>query len=175
VQYRHKALFTEARFEEAREIADTCRRAGTTFILNDRADFARLLGCGVHVGQDDLPAASARALLGADALIGLSTHNKEQFREALAQPVDYIALGPIFGTKSKNNPDPEVGLRRLAELSRVTKLPLVAIGGIDMENAAAVLAGGADCVAVISGILPEQSGNLAALEERAAEWLIAVR
>lgn len=174
MQYRHKSAFTQTRFDEARKIAGLCRSAGAIFVMNDRADFARLLDSGVHVGQDDLPAAGARGLLGPGFLIGLSTHNEEQFRIAIEEPVDYVALGPIFGTASKNNPDPEVGLRTIATLRRLTNLPLVAIGGIKSENAADVLESGADSVAVISGLLPERPGNLAALTERAAEWLRAV-
>jgi thiamine-phosphate diphosphorylase len=174
IQYRHKAAFTETQFQEAKQIAELCRRAGARFIMNDRADFARILGCGLHLGQDDLPVASARSLLGPDQPIGLSTHNEQQFREALAQPADYFAVGPIFGTSSKGNPDPEVGLRMLTDLRRLTKLPLVAIGGIGMKSAAAVLESGADSIALISGLLPEEHGNLTALERRVSEWLKAV-
>ena len=105
LQYRHKAAFTEERFQEARRMNDLCRRAGAMFVMNDRADFAGILGSGLHLGQDDLPVASARPLLGPDQMIGLSTHNEAQFREALRQPVNYVALGPIFRTKSKSNPD----------------------------------------------------------------------
>lgn len=175
LQYRHKGAFTQARFEEARKIADLCCQAGAIFILNDRADFAQLLGCGLHVGQDDLPAANARAILGTEFLIGLSTHNQKQFRDALKQPIDYVALGPIFGTQSKSNPDPEVGLPMITRLRELTKLPLVAIGGINQEDAPAVLDSGADVIAVISALLPERPGNLAALESRAGEWLNALR
>jgi len=175
VQYRHKAAFTEERFDEASQIADFCRRDGALFIMNDRADFAKLLGRGLHLGQDDLPVASARSLLGHDRPIGLSTHNESQFRDALDQPADYIALGPIFGTKSKSNPDPEVGLQTLASLRQLTKLPLVAIGGIRMHEAAAVLASGADSVAVISALLPEEHGDLKAFEKRVAAWLKSVQ
>jgi thiamine-phosphate pyrophosphorylase len=174
VQYRHKAAFTEVTFQEARQIAGLCRSAGAGFIMNDRADFARLLGCGVHLGQDDLPVESARSLLGPDQPIGLSTHSEKQFRQALEQRADYVALGPIFGTKSKRNPDPEVGIHTLRRVRRLTKQPLVAIGGIGIDEAAAVLEGGADSVAVISGLLPTEQGDLTALERRTAEWLKAV-
>jgi thiamine-phosphate pyrophosphorylase len=175
VQYRHKSLFTQTRFDEAGRVAALCRTAGAMFIMNDRADFARLLGSGVHVGQDDLPAASARALLGPGFPIGLSTHNEQQFRVATEQPVDYVAVGPVFGTRSKSNPDPQVGPETVARLRGLTKLPLVAIGGITIENAADVLESGADSVAVISGLLPERPGSLAALQKRASAWLKAVR
>lgn len=175
LQYRHKDLFTEERFEEARKIAHLCSEAGAMFIMNDRADFAQLLGCGVHLGQDDLPAASARALLGSDFMVGLSTHNEKQFREALQTPIDYVALGPIFGTQSKSNPDPEVGLPMITRLRELTNLPLVAIGGINQEDAPAVIESGADVVAVISALLPNDPGNFAALEKQAAKWVNAVR
>jgi thiamine-phosphate pyrophosphorylase len=175
LQYRHKSAFTEVRLDEARTIAELCRRAGAIFVMNDRADFARLLGCGLHVGQDDLPAESARDILGKESLIGLSTHNEIQFRAALEQPVNYLALGPVFGTTSKSNPDPEVGLRMITKLRELTHLPLAAIGGIKQKDAPAVLESGADTIAVISALLPERPGNLAALESRASEWLNAVR
>ena len=154
---------------------DLCRRAGALFIMNDRADFARLLGCGLHLGQDDLPVASARPLLDPDQVIGLSTHNEEQFREALRLPANYVALGPIFRTKSKSNPDPEVGLQTLSSVRQLTSLPLVAIGGIGLREAEAVLASGADSIAVISDLLPSEPGDLKALERRAAEWLKTVQ
>jgi thiamine-phosphate diphosphorylase len=174
-QYRHKAAFTEERFQEARRMEDLCRRAGALFIMNDRADFARLLGCGLHLGQGDLPVASARPLLDPDQVIGLSTHNEEQFREALRLPANYVALGPIFRTKSKSNPDPEVGLQTLSSVRQLTNLPLVAIGGIGLREAEAVLASGADSIAVISDLLPSEPGDLKALEMRAAEWLNRTR
>lgn len=156
-------------------MADLCRRSGALFIINDRADFAGMLGCGLHLGQDDLPVASARSLVGPEPSIGLSTHNEKQFREALRQPANYVALGPIFGTKSKSNPDPDVGLRTLSNLRPLTKLPLVAIGGIGLREAAAVLTSGADSIAVISAVLPGEPGDLKALERRAAEWLKTVQ
>ena len=154
---------------------DLCRRAGAMFVMNDRADFAGMLGSGLHLGQDDLPVASARPLLGPDQMIGLSTHNEAQFREALRQPVNYVALGPMFRTKSKSNPDTEVGLRTLSRLRQLTSLPLVAIGGIGLPAAAAVLASGADSIAVISDLLPGEPGDLKALERRAVEWLKTVQ
>jgi len=175
VQYRHKAAFTEERFQEARRMNNLCRRARALFVMNDRADFAAMLGCGLHLGQDDLPAANARPLLGPDQMIGLSTHNEAQFREALRQPANYVALGPIFRTKSKSNPDPEVGLQTLSSVRQLTNLPLVAIGGIGLREAEAVLASGANAIAVISDLLPGEPGDLKALERRAAEWLKMVQ
>ena len=114
----------------------------------------RLSGAdGVHVGQDDLSAEQARAIVGEEKLVGVSTHNLEQFREAAATSADYIAVGPIFATKSKANPDPVVGTELIRQVRSLTEKPIVAIGGITLETAASVIEAGADCVAVISDIL----------------------
>jgi thiamine-phosphate pyrophosphorylase len=133
---------------------------GVRLIINDRADIALALGAdGVHLGQDDLPPAAARELLGERAVIGCSTHNEEQAREAIELPVDYIAIGPVFQTSSKENPDPVVGLEGLRRVRRIVgQIPLVAIGGVSAENAREVLTAGADSLAVISLLLgePEQ-------------------
>jgi thiamine-phosphate pyrophosphorylase len=169
VQYRHKGSFTEARFLEAEQIAQCCRETSRLFILNDRADFAKLLNAGLHLGQTDLPPEQARDILGSHLPIGWSTHNERQLREPA--PVDYVALGPIFSTSSKVNPDPEIGLAELSRLRRIAPVPLVAIGGITPETAVEVLDNGADSVAVISGLLPQQHGSLAAFEKRVMEWI----
>jgi thiamine-phosphate pyrophosphorylase len=115
------------------------------------------------VGQDDLPPEAARAILGPAAIIGLSTHDLDQVHAAASAPVDYVALGPIFATGSKANPDPAVGPALLARARAHTKLPLVAIGGITRANAGEVVAAGADGVAVISDIL------------RSSDWAAAAR
>ena len=168
LQYRHKGSFTEGRFQEAEQIAECCREADRLFILNDRTDFAKLLGTGVHLGQTDLPPERARSILGNQLPIGLSTHNEQQLRQPA--PVDYVALGPIFSTSSKDNPDPEVGLAELSRLKRMAPVPLVAIGGITPETVVNVLESGADSVAVISGLLPQERGSLTAFEKRVMEW-----
>jgi thiamine-phosphate pyrophosphorylase len=131
--------------------------AGFRLIIIDRIDIALALGAdGVHLGQDDLPVEAARALLGPDAIIGLSTHNMQQAEKALKLPANYIALGPIFTTGTKSNPDPEVGLSRLQQISKVLDgIPLVAIGGITPKNATDVIASGADSVAQISFLLSD--------------------
>jgi len=108
---------------------------------------------GVHVGKHDLPVAEARAVLGQGKLIGVSTHNLEEFRTAAATDADYIALGPIFATDSKANPDPEVGTDMIREARKLTQKPIVAIGGISLERAWEVIEAGANSVAVISDIL----------------------
>ena len=138
--------------------------------MNDRADFAKLLGAALHLGQDDLAPADARKILPAGSIIGFSTHNREQLRAGDAEPVDYLAIGPIFATGSKQNPDPVVGLPELRSLRLLTKKPLVAIGGITRETAESVLDAGADSLAVIGDLYP-QSLNKSELRKRAEEWL----
>lgn len=126
---------------------------GVRFIVNDRADIAAMVrASGVHVGQDDLPVEDARGICKAPQWVGVSTHNLNQFREAARSSADYIAVGPIFPTVTKLNPDPVVGLALLREARQLTQKPLVAIGGIHTGNAAAVFEAGADSVAVIGDI-----------------------
>ena len=174
LQYRHKGHFSRCVYGQAQRVCELCRRFGAAFVVNDRADMARLLEAGLHVGQEDLPPAAARRILGPDGLLGFSTHNEAQLRAAEAEPVDYVALGPIFGTTSKERADPVVGLERLREWRRLTTRPLVAIGGITRENAAEVLAAGADAAAVISDLVPDPCTNTA-LRERIEEWKRIVR
>ncbi len=169
VQIRHKTAYSRTIFEQSRRVAELCRRAGTLFVIDDRADVAVLTGAGVHVGQDDLPPCDVRKIVGPDAVVGFSTHNTAQFAAALREPVDYLAIGPVFPTRSKENPDPVVGLEGLAALPARGGLPLVAIGGITRENARDVLRAGADSVAVIHDILPDNPGYRA-LRERMEEW-----
>ncbi len=174
LQFRHKGHFGRTAFEEAERVAELCRRAGAIFIVDDRADIAALLDAGLHVGQDDLPPADARRILGPDRILGFSTHNADQFEAAAAEPVDYLAFGPVFPTQSKDNPDPVVGPARLREIRNSWRGPLVAIGGITRANVCEVLGAGADSVAVIHDILPDicTPSNLHA---RMEEWLQLVR
>ena len=154
LQYRAKGAAARELLAESRSIAETARRAECKFIVNDRPDVAYLAGAdGVHVGQDDLDPEQARKVVGPDRCVGVSTHNLEQFRSAAAGSADYIAIGPIFQTSSKANPDPVVGTELLRCVRTLTEKPIVAIGGITLERAAEVLAAGADSVAVISGIM----------------------
>ncbi len=155
VQLREKHLSPREFYREAEDALRVARELGVRLIINDRADIAHALAAdGVHLGQDDLPPAAARGLLGERAVIGFSTHNEEQAREAIELPVDYLAIGPIFPTSSKENPDPVVGLEGLRRVRRIVgQIPLVAIGGIRPENAREVLRAGADSVAVISLLL----------------------
>jgi thiamine-phosphate pyrophosphorylase len=126
-------------------------------IINDRADIACLVGAdGVHVGQDDLPPPAVRALVGDQAEVGLSTHTRDQIERALLEPVSYVAIGPVFGTATKATGYARIGLeivRDAAARTRAKGLPVVAIGGITLENAVSVLEAGAASVAVISDLL----------------------
>jgi thiamine-phosphate pyrophosphorylase len=164
LQFRHKSFFSRRAFEEASQIAELCRSAGALFVVNDRADIAMLLNAGLHLGQDDLAPSDARRILPAASIIGFSTHNEEQLRAGDLEPVDYLAIGPIFVTGSKQNPDPVVGLERLRALRPLTQKPLVAIGGITRELTPKVFEVGADSVAIIGDLLPD-------VRERAAEWI----
>src|SRR5215475_4797639 len=139
LQIRHKGHWSREIFEAAKMVARLCREAGAELIVNDRADFAMLLQAGLHVGQDDLPPRDARRLLGPDAMIGYSSHNPGQLCAAGGEPVDYVALGPVFATASKQNPDPVVGVDEVRRCRNLLEKPLVAIGGITLENAADVV------------------------------------
>ena len=138
-------------------IAERCRAASAILIVNDRADIARLARAdGVHLGQDDLAPASARALFPDAAIVGLSTHTPEQIESALGQPISYLAIGPVFGTSTKATGYEAVGLARVghaAARARTRTLPVVAIGGITLESAREILRAGADSIAVISDLL----------------------
>jgi thiamine-phosphate pyrophosphorylase len=169
VQLREKHLDARAFFREAEAALSLARELGVRLIINDRVDIAHALGAdGVHLGQDDLPPEAARRVLGERAVIGFSTHNVEQAIAAARLPIDYLAIGPIFPTSSKENPDPTVGLdglRRVREA--VPRLPLVAIGGITVENALETHAAGADSLAVIGALLSDPSQ----IEARVKDWI----
>lgn len=169
LQYRHKDDWTQTQFDEAKAIAAICEASDILFIVNDRADFAHLLGAGLHIGQDDLPPVASRKVI-SKSVLGFSTHNALQLRRACEEPVNYLSLGPIFATQSKQRPGPVVGIDGLAALRVLTAKPLVAIGGITLENAPKVLSAGASSVAVISGILPHSSSR-AQLRELLQEWV----
>ena len=155
VQLREKHLSPREFYEEALEALRVARTFGARLVVNDRADIARAVGAdGVHLGQDDMPPEAARALLGERALVGCSTHSVEQAVAAAATPVSYIAIGPVFATSSKENPDPVVGLEGVRRVRVAAgRVPLVAIGGITAESARSVLAAGADSIAVIGALL----------------------
>jgi thiamine-phosphate pyrophosphorylase len=172
LQLRHKGVFSRDIFQQAREIAALCRQADALFVMNDRADIARLVGAsGLHLGQDDLSPKDARRVVGDDFFIGFSTHSESQLCAAANEPVDYLALGPIFGTSSKLNPDTLVGLDELRRLRPITHRPVVAIGGITRANAPSVLEAGADSLAVIADLFPENGD----IRTRIEEWLTIVQ
>jgi thiamine-phosphate pyrophosphorylase len=172
LQYRHKGPFTRSRYEEAESIATLCSAKQVAFVMNDRADLARLLNAGLHIGQDDLPFDAVRRIL-PDQPIGFSTHNPAQFAAAPAA-AGYVAYGPVFATGSKENPDPVVGLDGLAQAAATKRKhqPLVAIGGIALESAPSVWKAGADSIAVISALVPE-GATPSTIREIAKEWLSA--
>jgi thiamine-phosphate pyrophosphorylase len=154
MQYRSKEVSARELLQSSQNLASLLSPRGVSFVVNDRADMAALAGAnGVHVGQDDLGVEQARELVGDGKWVGVSTHNLEQFQSAAATSADYIAVGPIFATSSKANPDPVVGTEFVRQVRALTDKPIVAIGGITLENAASVIAAGADSVAVISDIL----------------------
>jgi thiamine-phosphate pyrophosphorylase len=172
LQFRFKGFFDRQVFSDLEKIADLCRQANALLVVNDRADLAVLIGAAaVHLGQEDLSPTDARLVVGDNLTIGYSTHNERQLRRAASQPVDYVALGPIFGTKTKANPDPVLGVDELRRLRPLTDRPLVAIGGITRANARSVIEAGADSVAVIGDLFPSDG---ASLRSRVQEWLSLV-
>jgi len=155
LQYRNKTGSARVMLEQAKELR---RRFGESLplVMNDRADLCLAADFdGVHVGQRDLSPEGARRVIGPDRLLGVSTHNPEQLREADSTSADYVAIGPVFATASKENPDPVLGLAGIRRARELTRKPLVAIGGITRENARSVIAAGADAVAVIADLLRE--------------------
>ncbi len=167
LQYRHKEVWTQTQFDEAKRLAELAKAAGALFVVNDRVDFANLLDAAVHLGQTDLPPAAARKII-AEGIIGFSTHSRVQVERGDEEPVDYLAIGPIYPTTSKAQPDPVVGLDGIRSARKLTSKPIVAIGGITIADAAEVLAAGADSIATVAGILPVELEEVPSL---AAEWL----
>jgi thiamine-phosphate pyrophosphorylase len=167
MQYRDKVSSARKNFDVCTRLVKQLRPWNVRLIVNDRADIAALVGAdGAHEGQDDLDVESARVMCPPPMWVGVSTHNLEQLAEAAITSADYIAFGPIFPTQTKANPDPVVGLELLCDARRLTSKPLVAIGGITAENAEAVFAAGADCVAVVRDVLAAANPG-----ERAQEFL----
>jgi thiamine-phosphate pyrophosphorylase len=159
LQIRAKALTGAALLDLAIQVSDLAHRAGAIVVVNDRADIARLSDAdGVHVGQDDLSPAAARAIVGAEAIVGVSTHTTGQIEAAVAAPITYLAVGPVFGTSTKATGYTAVGLERVREAAeqmrrRSPSAHVVAIGGITLENAAFAIQAGATSVAVITDLL----------------------
>ena len=154
LQYRNKSASSRELFESAKKLSAQLQPQGVSFVVNDRADVAALVDAdGIHVGQRDLSVESARLLVGPSKWVGVSTHNLEQFERAVATSADYIAVGPVFSTSTKTNPDPVIGIEFIRTVRTLTEKPIVAIGGITLDRAAQVIRAGADSVAVISDIL----------------------
>ena len=168
LQYRNKSGDAWLMLEHAVEIK---RLIGSRvkLIMNDRADLCLAAGFdGVHVGQDDLSPEGVRRVIGPELMLGVSTHNAEQLASADQTTADYLAIGPVFNTSSKEKPDPTVGLEGVRRARDITRKPIVGIGGITLENAASVIAAGANSVAVISGLVAEP-------RERAEEFFRILR
>lgn len=161
IQLREKHSSPRDFYESAKEAFNLARQSSVRIIINDRVDIALALKAdGVHLGQDDLPPEYARNILGPDAVIGFSTHSPEQALAALSMPIDYIAIGPIFTTTSKENPDSPLGIKGLKEIRRITgNFPLVAIGGINSTNIKDIFEAGADSVAMIGDVV-SNSANI---------------
>lgn len=161
LQYRNKRGQARTMLDESRVLKRTVG-SRAKLIMNDRADLCLVAEYdGVHVGQDDLSPEAVRKLIGPERWLGVSTHNPLQIAEAAKTPADYVAIGPVFATASKMNPDPVVGLEGVRRARSLTSKPLVAIGGITRAHAGEVMKAGADCVAVISDLLssPRQSAG----------------
>jgi thiamine-phosphate pyrophosphorylase len=154
IQLRDKRASPREFYEAALEAMSLARRLGVRIVINDRVDIAIAVKAdGVHLGQTDLPPDRARLLLGESRIVGYSTHALEQALVATFAPVDYIAIGPVFQTQTKERPDEVVGLKTVSEVKRRVNKPLVAIGGITLDSARLVIKAGADSVAVISDLL----------------------
>ncbi|MFN0123125.1 MAG: thiamine phosphate synthase [Blastocatellia bacterium] len=155
IQLRDKEANPRELFEAARACLPLAHAAGARLLINDRADIAMTANAdGVHLGQDDLSVEDARALLGPDKIIGVSTHNLDQFRQALYTSADYIAIGPVYATATKQNPDPVTGPEMIRAARALTSKPIVAIGGITPERATEAITAGASMIAVISALYP---------------------
>jgi thiamine-phosphate pyrophosphorylase len=166
VQYRAKTLSTHEMFTEAAALRAVCGH--TPFLINDRVDIALAVNAdGVHLGQDDLPLSVARRLLGTKRVIGVTVHSLAEAVEAERGGADYLGVSPIFGTLTKLDAGPPAGLRLLEELKRNVRLPLVAIGGINLANATEVIHAGADAVCAISAVVTRENVQVAAGEFRA--------
>ena len=166
IQLREK----HASAREVLRIARELRRVlpeNVRLILNDRADLCVAAGVsGVHVGQDDLPPDAARRIVGPERILGVSTHNPEQVKAGDESSADYVAVGPVFSTASKDNPDPIIRLEGVKRARALTQKPLVAIGGITLENCRSVIEAGADSVAVISDLLTDSRKRTAAFLQK---------
>ena len=169
IQLRDKTSSTLAQVELGQELRALTREAGALLIVNDRVDVAFAVDAdGVHLGQDDLPASAARAILGRGKIIGGSAGNLEELGRSLAAGVDYLGVGPMYPTGTKVNAGAAIGPTGLAEIRRATSLPIVGVGGIDATNLGPVLAAGADGIALISAVIGADDVRAAAQRVRRA-------
>ncbi len=169
VQYREKAAGTRRMIDEARVLRELCRSAGVPFIVNDRVDVALAVDAdGVHVGQDDMPAAVARRLIGRGRILGVSAVRAEEARRAESDGADYIGASPVFSTPTKTDAPPAMGVEGLRVLASAVRIPVVGIGGMTAGNAAAMIAAGAAGVAVVSAIVAAEDVEAAARSIRRA-------
>jgi thiamine-phosphate pyrophosphorylase len=167
MQLRDKHASARSIYSETVDLIPALAPAGVRLIVNDRPDIAAMSGAGgVHVGQDDLPVEDARKICGTSRWVGVSTHNLDQLRAADRTSADYIAVGPIFPTGTKANPDPMLGVDFVRAARQLTRKPLVAIGGITLESAADVFRAGADSVAIIRDLMASRDPG-----SRAHEYL----
>jgi thiamine-phosphate pyrophosphorylase len=156
VQYREKQASTREMLEEARQLRAICRPGQVIFLVNDRVDLALSVEAdGVHLGQDDLPHDLARKLLGKNKIIGITVHNIEEALEAARLGADYLGVSPIFTTSTKTNSGEPGGVELIREIRKRVALPLIAIGGITLENAREVIRAGADGLCAISAVLTQ--------------------
>jgi thiamine-phosphate pyrophosphorylase len=168
VEYRDKAAGDRLACERAARLVREARRLGIALLVNDRVDVALAAGAdGVHLGQEDLPAAAARRLLGDEAIIGISVDTVAEARAAADLPIDYVAIGPVFATATKPDAGPVVGVAGVAAAAAAIDKPIVAVGGIDARTAPEVIAAGAECVAVVAALFG--SGGVEACTSRLIE------
>ena len=168
VQLRDKTSSTRQTIDAARELKTRLAPLGAPLLINDRVDIALAAGAdGVHLGQGDMDPKDARRLLGGNAIIGVTVHSPDEARDVPRETVDYVSIGGVFVTASKNNPDPPIDVAGCAEIARLFDLPLVAIAGITRDNAAAVIKCGVAGVAVISAVCAAPDPRAAAADLRA--------
>ena len=169
VQYREKSANTRQMIDEARTLRQLCRAAGVPFIVNDRIDVALAVDAdGVHVGQDDMPVAIARRLIGKGRILGVSAGNVDEARKAEEEGADYIGASPIFATATKPDAPPAMGVEGLRRITKAVSVPVVAIGGMNAENASSIIAAGASGIAVVSAIVGAEDVEAATRSIRAA-------
>jgi thiamine-phosphate pyrophosphorylase len=154
VQYRNKAGTTKELYAEAVKLCEICRKGKTLFIVNDRLDISMAVGAhGVHIGQDDMPLSEARRLLGAAKIIGVTAHSVKEALSAQRAGADYIGVSPIFATATKHDAGKPAGIELINKVKKAVKIPIVAIGGINLKNAVSVVTVGADCLCAVSAVV----------------------